>query len=310
MKQLDKLFEIARVTSHEEYFSKLSKTFKNNITTWDYFVDWTKAISNVNQIELELNILNYLIGKPEEVIKDELRKLLTKYPKVAQIIPVLVAFREQRTQLLTYYDSKEFIYKQFDFSSKDSLNDDDIENIVEFADKSGFLKLIIERKIKNIVDYVIGVEVGLDSNARKNRTGKLMENIVEIFIKDICTKYNLEYLKQANSKKIMKNWGIKVTVDKSARLIDFAVKTKTKLFLIETNFYSGGGSKLKSTAGEYKTMFDFWKNDGHQFIWITDGHGWKSSLKPLRETFGHIDYILNLQFVADGMLETIFNEDI
>jgi type II restriction enzyme len=109
--------------------------------------------------------------------------------------------------------------------------------------------------------------------------------------------------------KVKEKWGLKLTVDKSSRRIDFAIFTRKQLFLIETNFYAGGGSKLKSTAGEYKTMFDYWKNDGHEFIWITDGYGWKTSLLPLRETFDHIDYVSNLQLVTEGLLETILTKD-
>lgn len=52
-------------------------------------------------------------------------------------------------------------------------------------------------------------------------------------------------------------------------------------------------------------MFDYWINDGHKFIWITDGIGWNSTKLPLLETFNHIDYILNLDMVLKGILEDI-----
>jgi len=96
-----------------------------------------------------------------------------------------------------------------------------------------------------------------------------------------------------------------MTVDKTSRRIDFVIFNGKDLFLIETNFYTGGGSKLKATAGEYQTMFDYWKKDGHKFIWVTDGEGWKTTKRPLEETFNHIDYTLNLDMVAKGVLEKI-----
>ena len=37
--------------------------------------------------------------------------------------------------------------------------------------KSGLLKIFKDKTVKNIVDYTIGIEVGLDSNGRKNRGG-------------------------------------------------------------------------------------------------------------------------------------------
>ncbi|MEN6294980.1 MAG: type II restriction endonuclease [Chloroherpetonaceae bacterium] len=309
MKNSQKLFEISKVQNSEEYFSKLTHTLKENITTWDYFVNWSKVIKHIENIELELNILNYLIGKSEGVIKSELKTLLNEYPKVAQVIPTLVAFREKQTKVLTSYNFNEFIYKDYFFEKKEILTDSDINDIIEFADKTGILKLFYEGRIKNIVDYVIGVEVGLDSNGRKNRTGTLMEKIVELFISEICKKNKFEYISQANSKKIKEKWGLKLTVDKSSRLLDFAINTPQRLFLVETNFYAGVGSKIKSTAGEYKTMSEYWKNDGHEFIWITDGYGWKTTLFPLQEAFDNIDYILNLQLVSEGVLEEILTED-
>jgi len=110
---------------------------------------------------------------------------------------------------------------------------------------------------------------------------------------------------QATSPKIILEWGIHVEVDKSTRRFDFAIKNGNTLYLIETNFYGGGGSKLKATAGEYRALFDFISSQGHKFIWITDGLGWKSTLRPLEETFNYIDYILNLKMVSTGLLSEI-----
>lgn len=112
-------------------------------------------------------------------------------------------------------------------------------------------------------------------------------------------------MEQATAIKIKKQWNKEITVEKASRRIDFAIKTKENLYLIETNFYGCGGSKLKSTAGEYKTDFRKWTNDGHQFIWITDGAGWKTTKRPLHETFNETDYILNLDMLEKGVLEKI-----
>lgn len=309
MKNLKGIFEILNVQNSEAYFEEFTKSLKNNITTWDYFVNWDKVVNNVEKIELELNILNYLIGKSNDVIKLELKKILKEYPKVALLFPILVAFREKHTKILVSYDFNTFNYKDFYFNLRNKLSENEIDDIIYFAEKTGILKLISDKRIKNMVDYVVGIEVGLDSNGRKNRTGKLMESIVELFISKICKKYEYEYLTQANAKKIKEKWGLNITVDKSSRRIDFVIRTKQHLFIIETNFYAGGGSKLKSTAGEYRSMFDYWKKDGHEFVWITDGFGWNKTLKPLSETFEHIDYILNLEFVARGVLENILTKD-
>ncbi len=294
-------------TNSEDVFEYLISTLKNKITKWDYFVNWSKVFANLKNVEVELNIINYLIGKDN--ILEEFKDLLRKHPEIIKAIPILIASRESDFMILDQFGYNEFKYKQFTFKLPDMsrpLSESIINDVVEFCQKTGFLDLLSSKKIKNVVDYVIGIEVGLDSNGRKNRSGEMMEKIVEFFIKDLCTRNDFEYITQADSEKVKNRWGKNMTVDKSSRRIDFAILNKDKkLYLIETNFYGGGGSKLKSTAGEYKTMFDFWKKDGHQFIWITDGDGWRTTYLPLKETFDKIDYILNLDMLSRGILEDI-----
>ena len=129
-----------------------------------------------------------------------------------------------------------------------------------------------------------------------------MEDIVGIFIQDLCSKNKYKYLKHANAKKIKKELGYEVPVDKSSRTYDFVIDNGKELFIIETNFYGGGGSKLKSTAGEYRNLFDV-LNGKYKFIWITDGFGWKSTARPLRETFNHNDYVFSLAMLEKEILD-------
>ncbi|MFC1676998.1 type II restriction endonuclease [Planctomycetota bacterium] len=288
----------------KDVFEYLINTLKNTITGWDYFINWAKVFGNIKDIEIDLNTLNYLIGKEE--IEEELALLLEKHPSIMRLIPILIACRQGHFEILLGFDNNNFKYERYNFGA---IKDLKIPKVVQFAKSCGFLDLLKNKRIKSVVDYVIGVEVGLDSNGRKNRGGKSMEVIVEFFIEELCKRNNLDYIKEATSKKIREEWGLTLQVDKSSRRIDFAIKKNKQIYLIETNFYGGGGSKLKSTAGEYKSMFDFWKKDGHEFIWITDGIGWKTTRLPLEETFEHTDYILNLEMIAKGLLEDIIMKE-
>ena len=274
----------------------LISNLKETIKSWDYFVNWKKVIKNYHDVETSLNLLNTLIGK--ENIEEEAKQLLTEYPKIIGVIPALLALREKKIGLLA--DIKSFQTKEFNFSKGISVDDATL-----FLKRSGFLDLISDRSIKSIPDYFIGVEVGLDTNGRKNRSGTAMETLIEFFVSDICKRNNWEYIPQATADKIKSKWGKNITVKKSSKRIDFAINTPNKLYLIETNFYGGGGSKLKSTAGEYADIYHQWTNDGHQFIWITDGLGWKSTTRPLRDTFNSTDYILNIDMVQKGVLEEL-----
>lgn len=290
-------------------YDKSDSTFKflmdnllDSIKGWDYFVKWSKVKDNVKDIEVELNILNYLIGK--ENIKEELRYLFRRNPEVVKAIPYLIASRDNKFEILNLGENNTFSSEIFEFNKK-KLKESDIEGIIDFIEKTGLMSIFKDKTIKNLVDYVFGVEVGLDSNGRKNRSGTAMEDLIETFLKNICIKHGYKYFVQATPTRIKSEWGYNVTVDKSERRFDFAVNTGSKLFLIETNYYGGGGSKLKATAGEYKTLFDVLDGDGHEFIWITDGKGWHTANRPLQETFNHNKYILNLRMIEMGILENI-----
>jgi type II restriction enzyme len=297
---MNKLCNLLKLENEDLLFDKITQSFKEKITRWDYFVNWEKVIVNVQLFEKELNILNYLIGKNN--LEKEAFDLLKKYPESIKAIPTLLAVRESVVDILI--DSKNFKYKNIDFFQP-SYTKEEIKGVVEFLIKTGIGKLIEERQIKNLVDYATGVEVGLDSNGRKNRGGALMEGLVEEFVSDTCQNLGIQYLAQATSKKIKDHWNIEVIVDKSSRQLDFAINNNGKLFFIECNFYGGGGSKLKSTATEYIEMNRYWNKQGIEFIWITDGAGWNSTLKPLREYFDKADYLLNLEMLKENTLHTI-----
>ncbi len=296
MKENPVFKNILNCNSDDEVFSYLIGTLKETIKSWDYFVNWKKVIHNYREVERSLNLLNTLVGK--ENIEEEALALLTDYPQIIGIVPALLADRDKKICVLVTPNS--FDARRFDFSKPMTAKDG-----VLFLKESGFLKLISDRSVKSIPDYFIGVEVGLDSNGRKNRSGTSMENLVEFFVKDICERNGYEYIAQATADKIKAKWAKNITVTKSSKRIDFAINTPKKLYLIETNFYGGGGSKLKSTAGEYADIYHQWTRDGHQFIWVTDGYGWKTTQRPLRDTFNTTDYIINLDMIQKGVLEEL-----
>lgn len=279
-------------------FRKLADSFRSSIKTWDYFVNWDKVNLNTSKLEISLNKLNYLLGK--EDLRSEFTTLFTDSPDIVRAIPALLAVRESHLEIYDY-DTQEAV--NYDFASATGTADE----YFTFLEESGLSELFNSNGIKNLVDYVKGVEVGLDSNGRKNRGGVLMEKIVEFQIKSFAELNELEYVAQATSTDIREKWGVEVRVNKSERSFDFAVfNPKTnKLKLVEVNFYNGGGSKLKAVCGEFKGLYDELKQQGIEFVWITDGSGWKTALRPLEETFNHIDHLYNLQMIEGGALKNL-----
>jgi type II restriction enzyme len=288
-------------------FQTLKNTLQNSIFTWDYFTDFEKVKTNVKKIEKELNILNYLIGK--ENIEEEFLSLVEEYPKVRKILPILVAIRNDKlsaTPIIT--DMENLIPENKYYIFNDELNEDIEKELLIFFNESGLRDFFENKYVKNLVDYCMGVEVGFDTNARKNRTGDLMENLVEKYLNIFCSKNKkFSCISQATQKRIKETFNYDIEIDKNSRRFDFALYDNglNKLYLIEVNYYSGGGSKLKATAGEYQYLNDFLKTQNVTFIWITDGLGWLTALNPLEETFNHNDYVINLEMMKRGALEEI-----
>ena len=279
-------------------FDHLVSTFRSSIKTWDYFVNWNKVFTNSANFEIALNKLNYLLGKDD--LQGEFYRLYESNPDIAKALPVLLAVRENNLEIYNK-TSKELEF--YNFSGEGG----DANKYFEFLDKSGLIKLFQRDGIKNLVDYVIGVEVGLDSNGRKNRGGTLMEEIVGLLLEDFCKQNNLKYIPQASPSKIKLKWNFDIVVDKSERSFDFAVYNprSNKIKLFETNFYNGGGSKLKAVCGEFRSLYDELKRQNIEFIWITDGLGWHTAKRPLEETYNHNDYVFNLSMLEDGALNEL-----
>ena len=137
-----------------------------------------------------------------------------------------------------------------------------------------------------------------------------MEGILERHVAKISQEQKLEWKSQATAQFIKDKWGIKVPVDKSERRFDVAVysREKHKVWLIETNYYGGGGSKLKAVAGEFTELSQFviTSNDDVEFVWVTDGQGWKTAHLPLAEAFSHIMNVFNLKMLREGFLADLF----
>jgi len=280
-------------------FQNLTSTFKSSIKTWDYLVNWDKVFNSSSELEIILNKLNYLLGKSD--MENEFYKLYESNPDIVKAFPALLAVRGR---VIEIYEPIEKSVEFFDFSATSAQTP---KKYFEFLKESGLIRLFKEDGVKNLVDYVLGVEVGLDSNGRKNRGGTLMESIVEIYIKNFCETKGFEYLAQANANKIFTHWKYKVDVDKSSRSFDFAIfnPTTKNLKLVETNFYNGGGSKLKAVCGEFKGLNDELAKQNIDFIWITDGLGWQTTKRPLEETYNHNKYTFNLNMLEEGILERL-----
>ena len=276
----------------------LSK-FKTSISDYTYYVDFEKIYKNVDKVKVELNILNSLIGSKN--IEEEFQNILIKYPETLECIPLLLAVRSR--EIFVKDEINEYLFK-FD-KMVYSIND-----YIKFMKESGLFDLLQNHIINNLYDYVLGIEVGLDSNGRKNRGGHLMENLVESYIIKAGYKKDVDYFKEMYLKDIEKKWNLDLSEmsghNTSTKRFDFVIKTDRQVYVIETNFYSSGGSKLNETARSYKMLAQESKKvDGVTFIWFTDGTGWNSARKNLEETFNELETMYNIDDLENGILEKL-----
>ena len=287
-------------------FSTWLAGFRDSIADYGYYIDFEKVHRNVAGIKVELNILNSLIGSQN--IKEDFKMLIRKYPETLKCIPLLLAVRAN--EIYCRDDNGGYLYR-FDFDKYPLGNSAQYERYVYFMEHTGLFDLLTNHIINNLVDYVTGVETGLDSNGRKNRGGHLMENLVESFIKKAGFEKGKTYFKEMYIHQITEKWGIDLSAisnqGKMEKRFDFVVKTPTVIYGIETNFYGSGGSKLNETARSYKTLaLETDTIDGFTFVWFTDGKGWANARNNLEETFDVMAHIYNIKDLENGIMAEVF----
>ena len=280
--------------------------FRDSIADYGYYIDFKKVYRNVDDIKVELNILNSLIGSKN--IKEDFKALIKKYPETLKCIPLLLAVRAN--EMYCQDENGGYLY-QFDFRKHQSDNYAHDERYAYFMEHTGLFDLLENHIINSLVDYATGVETGLDSNGRKNRGGHLMEDLVESFIKKAGFEKDKTYFKEMYIHQITAKWGIDLSAisnqGKMEKRFDFVVKTPTMIYGVETNFYSSGGSKLNETARSYKTLaLETDTINGFTFVWFTDGKGWTSARNNLEETFDVMSHVYNIKDMENGIMSEVF----
>lgn len=284
----------------DEICRALTDTLIETNYTYDFFVNWDKVSSNRDASKYEIALLKSLKNSPKPI--DDFRELLTRYPEVVKVIPILLACRDG---LLKVIDSIEagLRYETFNFSKK-NYDSEEIERIVTFADNTGLLNMLCQ--MDSASDYLLGVEVGLDTNARKNRSGVFLEKMVTETLKELSGRHpSLTVIEQKNFGYVANTFNIPIPPALTDRKFDYAVIHHGKAANIEVNFYSGTGSKPSEIVSSYSDRNRLLITAGWKFVWLTDGTGWKKMQSPLRVGIENIGYVINADLLRKGILEKI-----
>lgn len=286
-------------------FNAWLASFRDSIADYGYYIDFEKVHRNVDEIKIELNILNSLIGSKN--IKEDFKTLIKKYPEVLKCIPLLLAVRAN--EIYCQDENGGHLY-QFDFNKYSLNSNTQYDQYAYFMEHTGLFDLLENHIINNLVDYATGVETGLDSNGRKNRGGHLMENLVEEYIQKAGFIKNKTYFKEMKIKDIEKKFHLDLSAisnkGKTVKRFDFVIKTENTIYGIETNFYASSGSKLNETARSYKQISQEAQGiDNFVFVWFTDGNGWLDARHNLEETFDVMEHIYNIKDLEAGIISEV-----
>ena len=282
-------------------FAEWLLTFTDSIANYKYYIDFKTIYKNAEIYKVELNMLNSLIGSQN--IEQDFENLVKKYPEVLKCVPTLLAVRQTEIIVLDDEGNKfEYNFKNMNYN---------VEQYTVFMRETGLFELLEKHLINNLYDYVLGVECGLNSNARKNRGGHLMEDLVEKFIQRAGFEKDKTYFKEMYLQDIERRWKLDMSFisnkNQATKRFDFVIKTDKCIYGIETNFYASGGSKLNETARSYKMIAEEAKRVvGFEFVWFTDGMGWYQARNNLRETFDNMEHIYNIADMKNGIMKEIF----
>lgn len=276
-------------------------TFTETIASWNYYVNFPKVSQNVDLIKEQLEILNSLSNSND--LEKDFKDIITKYPETLKVLPILLAKRDTKITINDNEENKVYDFSEFNMS---------IDDYLEFMHKSGLFEILENKLITNIKDFVTGIEVGMDTNGRKNRTGILMEELVEKQLQKAGLHKNVSYFQQMSVKEIEYKWNLNLNILEEANAIDkrfdFVVELNSRLYAIECNFYNSGGSKLNEVARSYKAINQKLSTTPMQFIWITDGKGWESAKHALKDSYESIKYLLNLNDLTEGFFTKLQNK--
>ena len=263
-------------------FDKFMSQLKETNQTLDFFCDFDKISQNVEDIKLSLCMLNSLIGASD--LRKSVETLWNRDKNAFSVMDILVAVRT--------HDKKKILDSIGNCVPLESMFTS-IDSVMAFLEGTGLGMVLQNQQVKNLVDYVFGIETGLDTNARKNRSGHVMENTVA----NIFNNVGISFKQEVSSKE----WpAITDVLGDDEKRFDFVVETSSKVYLIEVNFYSSGGSKLNEFARSYSDIAPKINSvEGFEFVWITDGIGWNSAKNKLQEAYGIIPSVYNLTSVEE-----------
>lgn len=301
----------------KEFQQKLLDTNRG----YNYYIDWSN-VTGFEEYMVEIHAMDVLIHCDDEKFEDKFTELLRKLPTVIEVFPILFGLAKAERKSVTKKKTLKIIGTQLDSDDYDEINfnanafkenmtDGTIKKYYDFFSKMGLKSLFQNNIEKSVLDYIVGVLIGMDSNGRKNRAGSAFELACEPIIRSICSKYGLETLIQRKFEYLSKKYDITISDDMKNRKADFIIvdPNNLKCMNIEVNFFNLGGSKPEEIIDAYSQRQTDLEKIDIKFALITDGNCWHTATNQLTKGFGHINYLLNYRLIKDGTLEEVIKRE-
>ncbi len=267
-----------------------------------FFVDWVKVKGSVAEQRQALATLSGILPRPDR--KQALKDVIQRDPSVIPVIPLLVAWRlnDDHGRVLSDDEREGLKAIEYDFSKRTTISATEAAKIADFCEATGLLGAF--EGLTDLLPYYIGVEVGMDTNARKNRSGKFMEDRIEPLAQDLAKKHGWRLFRQRKFSSL-KAEGIDTPPGLENRKFDLTFVRPDRKISMEINYFDQLGSKPQEVVDSYIQRGGESQRAGWEFVWVTDGPCWKVDPPQLQKGFGAMDAVMNLSFCKRGVLEAM-----
>lgn len=269
---------LPKEAQNELQFNNFLDTFIDTNIKLDDFVDWEKVNSKIKSYRQDLSIFNFLQSENEEILKEKINKYWFQNLSSFQKFYILLAGRESNAFL---QNKESRFFKDLIFRNPNE--------VIEFLKESNLIRLFIGKNKIDFTNYLLGIEVGLDSNARKNRFGTIMEN-------------NIAQILKENNIEFVQNYSVDFVKDRKGnkKIFDFKFSKNNKDYYLECNFFNSSGSKINEVTKSYRSINEIFKKEKDiNFIWVTDGAGWKKTKSSLKTAFFDIENLFSIKLFKE-----------
>jgi hypothetical protein len=172
---------------------------------------------------------------------------------------------------------------------QDDLNIADLSQGMLQGDEilaKSFVEALVELGFGNVLnrgelsDVLFGVYVGLETHRRKNLGGSAFIAVLRPIIANIVN----QLIADGNEVEFVEEKAIQF--GDLSKTVDFLIlHNRQPRFAIEANFYTTSGSKPTEIKRSYSNIRQEFESVGVHLIWVTDGKGYRSMRRSLRDAF-------------------------